>query len=540
MKRNLLIADDEELIRKGLIARLSYLGFDFEEILEAETGAEALETVRQNSISIVITDIRMPDMDGLVFIREAKKLSPHLRFMVLSGYAEFEYAKTALNLGASAYLLKPLSNQDLKEEMDKLLTQVELDTKIRRDITSRKKLEEENTAYTLEKEVNALLHEPADENFGKGKYPAFYHKISSAPGNRLLLGIVNIEEKSCENNFCKDDTELIRFAVKNVFDEISSPSKVLLVNSIIHRRQMYAVFESSGSEESVLRREVEQFFLEMRAVLEKQMGIYLTMGTSSQTRRLSAGILGEAESALRQRTIYGDGNLYFYEDNTVFSGKSFPASELYFLEQYLVQGNVNGILKLLSQLFSEEMLQNCGVSYIRILWVRILNLLLKYYEPEIRKYIGVEDLLHNFRILDELCLPEKIHSYISDIITDCISKRGMQDASSKDKIQLATQYIKKHYNENLSINGLAELYNMSPNYFSSVFKKELNRSAVNYITEVRMEKAREYLKDTGLSVIEIAESVGYEDSQYFFRVFKKTTGVTPLQYRQQCRSGKPM
>ncbi len=76
---------------------------------------------------------------------------------------------------------------------------------------------------------------------------------------------------------------------------------------------------------------------------------------------------------------------------------------------------------------------------------------------------------------------------------------------------------------------------MSPNYFSSVFKKELDQSAVNYITEVRMEKAREYLKDTELSVIEIAENVGYEDSQYFFRVFKKTTGVTPLQYRQQYR-----
>ncbi|MFQ7550283.1 MAG: helix-turn-helix transcriptional regulator [Blautia marasmi] len=104
----------------------------------------------------------------------------------------------------------------------------------------------------------------------------------------------------------------------------------------------------------------------------------------------------------------------------------------------------------------------------------------------------------------------------------------MQDASSKDKILLAAQYIKKHYNENLAINSLAELYNMSPNYFSSVFKKELNQSAVNYITEVRMEKAREYLKDTDLSVIEIAERVGYEDSQYFFRVFKRTAGVTPF------------
>ena len=80
MKINLLIADDEELIRKGLIARLNYLGFAFGEILEAETGTEALEAVRENSISIVITDLRMPDMDGLVFIREAKKLSPHLRF----------------------------------------------------------------------------------------------------------------------------------------------------------------------------------------------------------------------------------------------------------------------------------------------------------------------------------------------------------------------------------------------------------------------------------------------------------------------------
>ena len=116
----------------------------------------------------------------------------------------------------------------------------------------------------------------------------------------------------------------------------------------------------------------------------------------------------------------------------------------------------------------------------------------------------------------------------------------MQDASSKDKILLAAQYIKKHYNENLAINSLAELYNMSPNYFSSVFKKELNQSAVNYITEVRMEKAREYLKDTDLSVIEIAERVGYEDSQYFFRVFKRTAGVTPLQFRQQHRLNMSM
>ena len=166
MKINLLIADDEELIRKGLIARLSYLGFEFGEILEAETGTEALEAVRLHDISIAVTDIRMPDMDGLAFIREAKKLSPHLRFMVLSGYAEFEYAKTALNLGASAYLLKPLSNNDLKEEMEKLITHVEQDTRIRRDMTSRKSWRKRHCIHTG-KGGQCPLHEPRADNSGK-------------------------------------------------------------------------------------------------------------------------------------------------------------------------------------------------------------------------------------------------------------------------------------------------------------------------------------------------------------------------------------
>lgn len=98
---------------------------------------------------------------------------------------------------------------------------------------------------------------------------------------------------------------------------------------------------------------------------------------------------------------------------------------------------------------------------------------------------------------------------------------------------MAVQYIQEHYNENIAINDLAERYEMSPNYFSSIFKKEMNQSTVNYITGLRMEKARELLEKSYMSVADIARKVGYEDGQYFFRVFKKYTGMPPLKYREK-------
>lgn len=120
MRHNLLIVDDEELIRQGLRARLAYLEIETDEIFEASNGKEALEIVKNNSVDVVITDIRMPDMDGLTMIQEIQKIQEHIQFMVLSGYAEFSYAETAINLGVKAYLLKPVSNEELKKSFQKI------------------------------------------------------------------------------------------------------------------------------------------------------------------------------------------------------------------------------------------------------------------------------------------------------------------------------------------------------------------------------------------------------------------------------------
>ena len=114
-----LIVDDEQLIRSGMIARFQYLNFKFERIREAASGVEALALLEKEPADIVITDIKMPDMDGMTLIREAKEKYPGTQFVILSGYAEFEYAETAIELGVKSYLLKPISNDELKRVMRK-------------------------------------------------------------------------------------------------------------------------------------------------------------------------------------------------------------------------------------------------------------------------------------------------------------------------------------------------------------------------------------------------------------------------------------
>jgi YesN/AraC family two-component response regulator len=131
-------------------------------------------------------------------------------------------------------------------------------------------------------------------------------------------------------------------------------------------------------------------------------------------------------------------------------------------------------------------------------------------------------------------LPE-IQQQMTDLIMECIRLDDMSEINAKSKMHMAVRYIQEHYNENISVNDLAERYDMSSNYFSAIFKKEQHQSPVDYITTLRVKKAMELLECSDKSVVDIAKKVGYEEASYFYRVFKKYTGMTPLHYREQHR-----
>lgn len=538
MRHNILIVDDEQLIRQGLRARIEYLGIDVDEIFEAENGLMALRLQEEHPIDVVITDIRMPDMDGLELIQEMQKKNNQIKFVVLSGYAEFSYAETAIRLGVKAYLLKPVSNDDLKAAFDKAYKEMEQTASVRQEVQMKKRMDREKQVYQQEKALNALFSSQEAGAVTREqlcKLCGYDEKMWAGGAESVLyLAILHINKESFEHQrFRPVDHELVRFMIRNIFEEIQAPCEKLLVNSLSDTRQMYGIF--IGDDKKKLRMEVERIYLRMRSVLEKKMGIYLTIGVSRCRSQLEGKETSEARQALKQRIIYGKANIYFYEDIRILGEQEFPVSQLHLLEQYIEHNEIFKVKNLVQEIFSEELVKKYGSAYLRIMWIRILNLLLHHYERRGRNAAEIEKILQNYNLLDRIQSLQEIRQKIIEMMMECVSTESVADANARSKIQMAIGYIQEHFAENLTVNVLAEHYGMSPNYFSSMFKKEMSRSAVNYITELRINQARELLYHSELSVVDISKKVGYEDSQYFFRVFKKYLGMTPLQYREESR-----
>ena len=533
MMRNLLIVDDEELIRQGLKARIRYFGLSIDDVYEASSGIEALEIIKEHPVNIVITDIRMPDMDGLTFIKEAKNFRKHMQFIVLSGYAEFSYAEEAIRLGVKVYLLKPISNEELKNTLIKIFKEMEIENKNKRIF----RMEKEKAEYLLEKEMNSVFSVSEEKIMDIADLCQLAGKSSLACKKeelKLYFSVMSIHTYGRVETgevFLKKDKDLIRFSVKNIFSWIETDCGKLIVNSLTDSNYLYAIYWAG--DESKLKEEVKTCFEKIKDILEKKMGISITQGVSKISKNIQGKIMDEALKALNQRIIYGDFNVYFYEDIEEKADYPNVKSQIHALRKYLERKEGHKIQSILGEIFCEERAKTYGSSYIKTMWIGIMNMLFLFYDGKAKRPLHLDDLFFDFQVPNKAKSMVELQKKMGDILLDCLKTESISQISSRDRIQLAMRYISDHYNEDISINDLADHYEMSPNYFSSIFKQETGQSAINYITEIRMKKAKEFLQTTGDSVVDIAKRVGYEDSQYFFRVFKKYVGITPLKYREE-------
>lgn len=531
MKSRIIIADDEEVIRKGLIARLNYLGFQFESILEADDGMEAVQILEDKKVDIIITDIKMIHMNGLQLIQETKKKYPDIQFVILSGYAEFAYAEEAIKLGVTAYLLKPVSNEELKKTMNQILeklSQMQLEKQLS---WKKEKAITENETLLLEKKINELIYCKDKEQAKKILLNSILKENVSAK-THMLAALISIDMENYERrNLEYKDIDLLRFVVKNIFDELSLTKISYMVNNLSDSNQMFVLLIDENKEQ--LREEAEQLFAVLHNTLWKHIKISITIGISSIGENIYAESLREAQEAFLQRVIHGNGNLYFYDDIKILTAEKFPFSELQLLKQYIDRHDVGNIQFILNEILSDGRVSQYNANYIRVMWMRILNILLKSANSESGySVIQLERMIYHFEQMAQYSTLTDIREYLYTIILKGIDTEGNPDIHSKDKIKMAIRFIEEHYNQDIAINDLAVKFYMSPNYFSTVFKKETGQTTVNHIKEIRLQKAKEYLKNTNKSVVDISKEVGYEDSQYFFKIFKKGTGMTPLQYRR--------
>ncbi len=531
MGLGIMVVDDETLIRQGIIARLKHLGYDFDAILEADDGETALKCYEQGKIQIVITDIKMTNVSGLDLIKLIKEKDENVQFVIVSGYDDFTYAEEAIRLGVNAYLLKPISNEKLDDVMKKVLGNIDKINKVKNDGVKIYVSSNENRELKFEQKINEILNI---------SYPEEAQEVIENDDElrslldrdcKYIVGIVSIDMNSYrERNMEYNDVNIIRFTIKNIISELSEDN-CFVVNNMSDNKQVYVILK--GDDAVILRKRSERLFENLQSSLWKFAKMEVTIGVSNVSCSLCYDRLKEAKEAFWQRVVHGNGNLFYYEDIPVLSAEEFPLSELTLLRRYTAAQDIGNIEAIINSMLSDERVKRNSVSYIEVVWIQVMNVLLHTLNLSLNE--GTKRLEHEMidfsKMISTNSLSE-VRQKFTEIIIDAMKGEISPETDAESKIRLAQKYIEEHYSEELSVSILAEKYFMSPNYFSTMFKKLVGVSAVNYMKKVRLEVAKKELTGTDRSIAEISELIGYNDSQYFFKLFKKETGVTPLQYRR--------
>ncbi|MDO4677430.1 MAG: response regulator [Blautia sp.] len=530
------LVEDEMIIRNGVKNNIPWEQEGFTFVGEAGDGELAWPLIKQTKPDILITDIRMPFMDGLELSGLVRKELPDTKIIILSGYSEFDYAKQAINLGVANYLLKPISGEKLLEAVKQVA-----------DIIR----EERAQALLVEQ-----YRQENQENIKIEKIRLFEQIVTGSSTTREILDRGELLELDLAAPFYT----VILLKLVDSGESMDSSTQVMEASekvdeAIMQKQEFFAV-----------ERGLEGLAILMKSEEEMQAGIQLE-SLEKEIQEILAqypevsyfGGAGETVQRMRdiRRSYVGASKAFasrFFTEKNRFltveqireqkpvgtkdmSLKSVDASKI---NRKLVEDFLKSGLEEETKNFVEEYFRNIGrENYESLMFCHYLIVDMNLCASHFLESIGIEPSLLPAQcrdvgeFLDSLQCEEGMIAYVTKLFTETIRLR---DNSSRNKymelITAAQKIILENFQNNeFSMNQAAAMVNLSPGYFSTLFRQETGMSFVEYLTGIRLEKAKALLMCTNMRSSEIAYEVGYKDAHYFSYIFKKVCGCTPKEYR---------
>lgn len=531
----LLIVDDEMLIRKGLRKILGRIGTENEVIGEAANGLEALQFIKENSPDILITDVKMPEMDGIELIKQMEISYPDIKKIVLSGFDEFNYVRDTMRRGAIDYLLKPVD----EEQLAGLLKKIEKD--IHRE--NEKKAKELNLKVKLNESMPLLKEQFIRELVLEKKYSEKkikdkldYYNISIPDGLYYVI-ILDIDNYGVTyERLGAEEARLETFIVKNIAEESLGEYLSFFSCPINHELVVVASVPADGGK--VLKEAINKTF----SNLSQYSGVRFTisLGTAVDSMDKLHESYAEASRLLKCR-FYNQASSVIaaetkHKGHKALSDKNFT----YFSEQFehLLKPCVELANPEQSRIVISEFCNNAAkhrfeaLDVVKCLAETNIKMQLSCHEfgkAVSEQYSSEYSYTKTLELYDTL---DEIKKYTLDYYDKVIRMIGeIRKRKDKKLVEVVKDYVLKHYNEDITLNKIAEIVYMNPSYICDLFKNQTGEHFVVFLTRVRIDKAKSLLKDVRIKTYEVGQMVGYEDPTYFSKVFKKVVGVSPSEYR---------
>ena len=522
-----IIADDERLICRLVQALADWDALGMEVAGTAENGLEALELVESLEPDILITDIRMPGCDGLELIRRAKELRPQLEVVIISGYAHFEYAQSAIQYGVGNYLLKPIKKDELMETLRKMKERCE-DRFLREEGMANSHQNSQKDLRRLRSSLVKDLLSPAPPCLSEEMLRDTYHFRTQ--GGIYQVFLLKID---CD----------IRKMGGSPYEILQEKAREILENGLSGVCQEYHLYfqDYTGygilNYESGKKSEVRRRLRDCLNLLEAKKNLYgavefsLALGTAVKDCGRLSESLEEARGAVMERLVEGPGRLL----EGLPKGSGLEKQNL--LDKYMkaVEHAIE-VFSVEEAASACDTLRRSAMDTCQICGREIYELALAAGQLFMARCAvsNAEGIRQDFDYRCRQCSRlEELFDQLEELQRMLITEAGeLRKSEAGRPVRIAKQYVMQHFHEPITLEEVCEATGFSVSYFSVLFKKETGEGFAKYLTRVRMDEAKRLLRETNMPVSEICERVGYSDRKHFTHTFHKTAGLNPAEYRK--------
>lgn len=492
-----LIVEDMDITREDIMTLIEWEKHGFELAASARNGKIGLDYAMRYNPDIILTDIKMPVMTGIELAEKVKKIRPVTKFIFLTAYEEFGLVKQALDMGVQSFILKYEINEELLlRELNKCVDFIEKERNVEK--------------MTIRHRLEKLLGDTNDEEYVDKQYFQWI-------GRSYLLDIWRIKA-------------IIEIGEDNLTDMLKKELQNYQFQFLCLQPREYIIFLKAPEYHSEQEQSfyLRKFILGLQQVFMKFLdtGVVVAVGGRIDNHLSIMKCRKKAEKLLAYRIFY-KGSCILLESNLSpgIIDEEDAYGKLEDIQKDLRNNEFDKAREKISELFCKDIAASRDINLLKKMVIKLMYYFReKGYEINLGEF---DDYLERVRInmlTDTVYHTEERFQYLLDILSESADRRYSR------KIRDSLLYMRKHFTEDIGLNEVAEILEVSPIYLSRLFKKEVGITFSSYVTRLRIERAKELLRQGDKKIYEISEIVGYQTVQYFSKVFKRETGKTPKEF----------
>ncbi len=503
MMKKVMIVEDEELILQGIRNIVDWEALGLDVVHMAHDGVEALEMWEKEPVQIVVTDISMPEMDGLTLIRKIREKEEQVRFIILTGYDEFDYAREAVSLDVENYILKPINEDELQHQLQKTVQKLE-------------EMDREKVRYIDEK--TQWIHFLNGKSQPEKKEAQEFAEILgvAAEGGSYHVAVLRWNMDGLKKE-----------KIVDVIVDLKKENKLKLVH--LPPDNLLMVLRDDDMDEE----QVQEYFLDLQNQVESRYNLmtFICIGASIQSIEQLPETYRSAKKLQKYLIIEGYGNCISQRQIQNRNTEAVSMDETQ-LRKFILKKEREAAIDYIEDLFINNIQKDADINSLYQIAVKMAMLLQdvkKEYKLTSSRFHDLAEIMETIFRVDDI---HGIKTAFSSEIVEIIECMHEEDSQYTPVVRQIISEVQQNYKEDMNLKTLAYKYHMNASYLGQLFQKEVGCSFAQYLSNTKNGAAKELILNTNMKINDIARQVGYPDTSYFYRKFKQCYGVSPASLRE--------